>query len=116
MITKDTILDAAAAAAEAPAAPRVSAHANCDHPKTKAARAACRRARNSDWIDVTRGHELAAKGSTVRVHTEDDMLEGVLLGWGSKTIILRVDDERVTLKTADALRVEGSRKGAQNDA
>lgn len=113
---------AADIATDAPAAPRVSAHANCDHPKTKAARAACRRARNSDWIDVTRGHELAAKGCTVRVHVRgdefqaEDMLEGVLLGWGSKTIILRVQDERVTLKTADAVRVEGSRKDAQNDA
>lgn len=113
MITKDTVLDAAAA--DAPAAPRVSAHANCDHPKTKTARAACRRARNSDWVDVARGHELAGKGMIVRVHTEDDMLEGVLLGWGAKLIVLRVQDERVSLATSKALRVEGSRKGAQND-
>lgn len=102
-------------ATDAPAAPRVSAHADCDHPKTKAARAACRRARNSDWVDVARGHELAGKGATVRVHTDDDMLEGVLLGWGAKLIVLRVQDERVSLATSKALRVEGSRKGAQND-
>lgn len=89
----------------APAA-RVSAHADCDHPKTKAARAACRRARRSDWVAVVRGDELAAKGATLRVHVEDDMLEGTMLGWGAKQLMLRVEGERVAVKTADVIRVE----------
>jgi hypothetical protein len=88
--------------AEAPA--RVTAHANCDHPKSKVARAACRRARRAEWIDTDR--ENVAKGDDVRVHTADDMLEGVLLGWGAQRLIVRVDDERMTLKVADVLRVQ----------
>lgn len=97
-------------ATTAPAA-RVSAHAMCDHPRTKAARAACRRARRSGWVAVVRGDELAAKGTILRVHTADDMLEGVLLGWGAKQIMLRVEGERVTVKAADAVQVE-ARKAA----
>lgn len=89
-----------------------SAHADCTHPRSKAARAACRRARKSDWAAITRGHELAVKGATVRVHTEADMLEGVLLGWGAKLIVVRVDDERITVKTADALKIEARKADA----
>lgn len=91
------------------ATPRVSAHATCDHPKTKAARAACRRARRAEWVTVVRGDELAAKGNTLRVFVkgdEPDMLEGVMLGWGDKTLIVRVNDDRVTLKVDDIDRVE----------
>lgn len=83
---------------------RMTAHANCDHDKTKVARAACRRARRAEWITVDR--QAVVKGDTVRVHTEQDMLEGVLLGWGTQRLIVRVDDERITLKTADITRVE----------
>lgn len=91
---------------DAPAveAPRVTAHADCDHPKTKAARAACRRARKAEWVDATR--ETVVKGDTIRVHTADDMVEGVLLGWGAQRLIVRADDERVTFKAADVLRVQ----------
>lgn len=87
--------------------PRISAHATCDHPKTKAARAACRRARRSEWVTIVRGHDLAVKGAIVRVHTADDMLEGALLGWGAKRIVVRVEDSRVTLDTAAVTLVEG---------
>lgn len=89
----------------APAATRLSAHAECDHPRTKTARAACRRSRRAEWIDVTRLD--VEKGDTVRVHTENDMLEGVLLGWGTKRLVVRVQDERVTLSTSDVLKIEG---------
>lgn len=102
MITADTIK--AAAEAQAETAPRPSAHADCDHPKTKTARAACRRARKSEWIDATR--ETVAKGDTIRIHTRDDVVEGTLLGWGSQRLIIRADDERMTFKTADVLRVQ----------
>lgn len=85
---------------------RVSAHAECDHPKTKVARAACRRARRAGWIAVVRGDERVTKGHTVRVHTTDDMLEGELLGWGAKRIVLRVEGDRVNVNTADALKIE----------
>lgn len=91
---------------------RVSAHADCDHPKTKAARAACRRARRSDWITVERGHELAVKGAALRVTVTgdefeaEDVLEGTMLGWGAKQIMLRVEGDRVTFKTEDIVRVE----------
>lgn len=86
---------------------RMSAHALCEHPKTKTARAACRRARRTEWVEIARGHELAVKGATVRVHTDDDMLEGALLGWGAKRMIVRVNDERITLETETVTRVEG---------
>lgn len=85
---------------------RVSAHANCDHPKTKVARAACRRARRADWIAIVRGDERVTKGITVRVHTSDDMLEGELLGWGAKRIVLRVEGDRVNVNADDALKIE----------
>ncbi len=83
---------------------RVSAHADCDHPRTKAARAACRRARKSGWVAVVRGD--AVKGATLRVHTSDDMPEGTMLGWGAKQLMLRVEGERVAVKTADVVKVE----------
>lgn len=92
------------------AAPRLSAHANCDHPKTKTARAACRRARRAEWVEVTRVD--VDKGDEVRVYVTgdefeaEDMLEGVLLGWGSKRLVVRVDDERITLATTDVIKVE----------
>lgn len=85
---------------------RLSAHANCDHPRTKVARAACRRARRAGWIAVVRGDERVAKGITVRVHTADDMLEGELLGWGEKRIVVRVEGDRINVNTADALKIE----------
>lgn len=88
----------------APAAARLSAHAECDHPRTKTARAACRRARRAEWIEVTRLDVV--KGDEVRVHTAEDMLEGVLLGWGAKRLVVRVQDDRVTLETNDVLKVE----------
>ncbi|MGD9729245.1 MAG: hypothetical protein AB7L09_22025 [Nitrospira sp.] len=105
MITADTT--ETTAEADAPATPRVTAHADCDHPKTKAARAACRRARKAEWIDVT-DRETVAKGDTIRVHTAEDMVEGVLLGWGAQRLIVRADDERVTFKIADVLRVQAA--------
>jgi type II secretory pathway component PulM len=94
----------------APAATRLSAHAECDHPKTKTARAACRRARRAQWVEVTRID--VDKGDEVRVTVTgdefegEDMLEGVLLGWGSKRLVVRVDDERITLATSDVIKVE----------
>lgn len=96
-------------------------HENCDHPKTKAARAACRRARASNWIDVVRGDELAVKGSLLRVHiastdTRDaDMHEGVLLGWGAKRMTLRVNDQRVNVDVADVLKVEARKTEPEID-
>lgn len=92
---------------------RVSAHADCDHPKTKVARAACRRARRSGWLAVVRGDELAAKGATLRVHTTDDLIEGVLLGWGAKQLMLRVEGDRVAVKVADVLKVEARKPAAE---
>lgn len=83
---------------------RTSTHSTCDHAKTKADRAACRRARTSDWAPASRGD--VSKGHTVRVHTAQDMLEGTLLGWGAKLIVVRVDDHRVSVKVDDALKVE----------
>jgi hypothetical protein len=85
---------------------RPSAHATCDHPKTKAARAACRRARNSDWVIVARGDERVAKGDTVRVHTADVIHEGQLLGWGESRMIIRVNDTRKMIPVADVTTVE----------
>lgn len=81
-----------------------TSHDNCDHPKTKAARAACRRARASIWAIVERGD--VEKGATVRVHTADDMLEGTLLGWGAKRIVVRVDDTRANVNAADIEKIE----------
>lgn len=78
---------------------RASAHANCDHPKTKAARAACRRARARAWVEVTR--DTVRKGELVRVHTDGEIYEGVILGWGEKRLVIRVgegdESERVTI-------------------
>lgn len=94
---------------------RVSAHADCTHPRSKVARAACRRARRSGWLAIVRGDELAVKGVNVRVHTVDDMLEGKLLGWGEKRMIVRdADDVRVTIKTADVLKVEVAKPAADD--
>lgn len=71
---------------------RLTVHANCDHPATKAARAACRRARTAPapvWVDATR--ESVAKGDTVRVTlTDEAVLEGELIGWGAKRMIVAV--------------------------
>lgn len=91
---------------------RISAHANCDHPRTKVARAACRRARRAGWITIVHGDERIAKGMTVRVTVRgdeiegSDELEGTLLGWGAKRLIVRADDERFSFNTADVIRVE----------
>lgn len=96
--------DATTDVTEAPA-PRVSAHADCDHPRTKAARAACRRARASAWVAVARGD--VAKGDTVRVTSADDQAEGTLLGWGVKRVTLRdADGDRVNFEVTDELVVE----------
>lgn len=94
--------------AEAPAV-RVSAHADCTHPKTKAARAKCRRERAAAWVEVVRGD--VDKGATVRVTHDGDVSEGQLLGWGEKRLVLRVTDadgetSRETLATAMIDRVE----------
>lgn len=92
---------------------RVSAHADCTHPRSKVARAACRRARRSGWLAVVRGDELAVKGATVRVHTADDMAEGTLLGWGDKRLVLRdADGVRVNFKTDVVLKVEAAKPAA----
>lgn len=92
---------------------RTSAHADCTHPKTKVARAACRRARRAPWITVTRGDALAVKGAAVRVTVTGDEfegtdeVEGTLLGWGEKRMIVRdADGDRLTFKTDDVLKVE----------
>lgn len=85
---------------------RPSAHAECDHPKTKTARAACRRNRNSIWSPILR--ENAAKGDNIRVHTGGlGAVEGQMLGWGEKRIIVRLeDDSRKVISIDDVVRVE----------
>jgi hypothetical protein len=42
----------------------------------------------------------------VRVTDADETVEGVLLGWGAKQIVLRAGDERVIFMTDDVVRVE----------
>jgi hypothetical protein len=84
---------------------RLTVHANCDHPTTKVARAACRRARNQGWALVTR--EDVRKGDRVRVTTAGDQVEGTLLGWGAKRLIVRDDtDAQRVFATADVTSVE----------
>lgn len=100
--------------------PRVTAHSTCDHPKTKVARAACRRARRAGWVAIVRGDERIRKGLIVRVttadsHVEDELLEkrtvisheGELLGWGEKRIVIRdTDGDRTSFDVPAVLRVE----------
>lgn len=89
-------------------ASRLTVHADCDHPSTKAARAACRRARNAGaptWVDATR--ESVAKGDTVRVTSTDGRtLEGELLAWGPKRLVLSVDGTRAQLTVTDEMTVQ----------
>jgi endonuclease YncB( thermonuclease family) len=71
-------------------ASRLTVHADCDHPATKAARAACRRAKAAPapvWVDATR--ESVAKGDTLRVTlTDGGSLEGELVAWGPKRLVM----------------------------
>lgn len=66
---------------------RRTVHANCDHAATKVARAACRRAGRSAWTPIERGDIV--KGDAIRVTTEVDQVEGTLLGWGTKRLVVR---------------------------
>lgn len=103
-ITADMISDATPAPAEAVTKP-ATAHAECTHPRTKVARAACRRARRSGWTVIARGD--VDKGDTVRVTLDGNVTEGVMLGWGEKRLIVRDDDNgRVTFAITEALIVE----------
>lgn len=88
---------------------KLTAHADCDHPATKTARAACRRARAAGgpvWADVTQAEATRLKGETVRVTMQSDdaerVFEGTLVGWGAKRIIVSVDGVRHQFST-DAL-------------
>jgi hypothetical protein len=85
---------------------RRTIHALCDHPATKVARAACRRATRQAWIAVTR--EDVVKGDTIRITNPGGLpVEGTLLGWGAKRLIVRnTSDERVTFEVGDRLVVE----------
>jgi hypothetical protein len=90
-------------------ASRLTVHADCDHPATKAARAACRRARTAPapvWVDATR--ESVAKGDLVRVSLADDVvLEGTLSAWGPKRLVLVVTDgQRHQLAADDVISVQ----------
>lgn len=85
---------------------RRTAHALCTHDTTKVARAACRRASRQAWVLVTR--EDVSKGEAVRVTLKGGQpVEGTLLGWGAKRLIVRnAGDERVTFEVTDGLVVE----------
>lgn len=87
---------------------KLTAHADCEHPATKTARAACRRARNAGaprWIGATR--ESVAKGDTVRVTVDDVTLEGTLVGWGAKRLIVSVDGgQRHNITIVDDMTVQ----------
>lgn len=80
---------------------RRTAHADCTHPTTKVARAACRRAKRTVWVPVTR--DDVAKGDTIRVGD----VEGTMLGWGAKRVVIR-DGEgaRHNVAVTDDLVVE----------
>lgn len=87
---------------------RITAHSNCDHPKTKAARAACRRGRTASWTIIDR--EAAVKGSHVRVTcVEGEVIEGELIGWGAKRLIVRTETVRVNLviEAVELVEVKG---------
>lgn len=82
-------------------------HTDCDHPHTKVARAACRRARAREWETITRSQLQGRVGFDVKVHTPDGVIEGTLLGWGTRALAVRdANGVRARVSTPAILAVE----------
>jgi hypothetical protein len=82
-------------------------HTECSHRNTKVARAACRRKRAREWETINRDQINGRMGFDVRVHTVNGVVEGSLLGWGSRAMAVRdAADVRVRITTPQILAVE----------
>lgn len=94
---------------------KLTAHADCDHPVTKTARAACRRARKGAVTLLTR--ETAAKGQLVTITRPDaEPVIGTLIGWGDKRIVLRdTEGTRVNVTVAEGVTVIAATVEVDND-